>query len=553
MNKKEIIVIIPSYEPELSFYEICQEIVLADSGLKLVVVDDGSGTEYEEVFNRIMNIPNVTILRHYVNLGKGRALKTAFNYVLNEYPDAVGVVTADSDGQHSIEDIIRVKEALLENPFSLILGCRTFDDKCIPLKSRSGNVITKAVFHYVTGVKVSDTQTGLRGIPYNFMACLMNTTGERFEYETNMLIESKKKGVSIVEVPIKTLYDSKKGHKTHFNPIRDSVKIYAVLLTYLLSSLSASLVDFIVFSFSTTQGAGIVQATAIARLCACLINFTVNRKAVFKAEGSMLIQAIRYLLLVCVSGAISASMISVLSSRVAIGIIVLKAIIETLLFFFNFYIQRVFVFRESESEDKATDWTKYYSRKKSRVSSFTQKYTLNELMKYFKDNVSVLELGGGNSCFAEDICNKKQLNRYDIIDNNELSVEMFNSINLNTESKGYCINLLEKAEFDNRYDVVFSVGLIEHFRGEAIDTIIGKHFEFCSEGGLVVITFPTPTLKYRVCRKMMELLGVWQFWDEKPLRIEDVEESFKKRGTVSTYYINRKLPLTQMVVVTEKK
>ena len=248
---KRIPIVIPSYEPD---EKLC---ILLD-GLKkngfteVVIVDDGSeGEEYRQIFEKAYGEFGYTVLHHAVNLGKGRALKTAFNYCILTYPDAIGCVTIDSDGQHTPEDIRKCMEMLKKNPNHLILGCRDFYSDNVPKKSRYGNTITRRVCSAVCGVKVSDTQTGLRAIPKAFMAELLNTRGERFEFETNMLIDSKDK-YPITEVPIETVYDSVEDHQTHFDPIKDSIRIYKIFggrfVKFLFSSLSSSVIDLILFS-----------------------------------------------------------------------------------------------------------------------------------------------------------------------------------------------------------------------------------------------------------------------------------------------------------------
>ena len=178
-------------------------------------------------------------------------MKTAFSFVLEYYPEITGVVTADSDGQHNKMSIDSVKVELRENPESLILGVRCFDNDGIPWKSIFGNRLTVKTFQYISGIKVSDTQTGLRGIPKEYIRQLLNVKGERFEFETEMLIESLGK-YPIIEVSISTIYDSEKNHKTHFQPILDSLKIYRVFgrifLKYILSSFSSSFLDLVLFT-----------------------------------------------------------------------------------------------------------------------------------------------------------------------------------------------------------------------------------------------------------------------------------------------------------------
>ncbi len=212
----------------------------------------------------------------------------------------------------------------------------------------------------------------------------------------------------------------------------------------------------------------------------------------------------------------------------------------------------------------ATDWTAYYAKKKSWFSVFTQKYTFdiikNSILDYIlKFNpqcaLHIAELGGGNSCFAEQLCKTLNINTYDVFDNNELAIDLFNKMILNADNhNGTLINLLaEDNTFqNNRYDFVYSIGLIEHFRNNDIKTIINRHFDYCKSQGLVLISFPTPTKKYLFIRRCMELFGVWQFYDEAPLRYEEVKKHFDNRGKVLAHFVNRKLPLTQMVVIAKK-
>ena len=137
-------IIIPAYEPDERLLELLKD--LSESRLgPVIIVDDGSGEQYSDIFTEAENYLKTTggvLLRHEVNRGKGRALKTAFAHVLDHEPDAIGCVTADSDGQHSPECIARIMEALEENPDKLVLGVRTFDMEGVPWKSRMGNKIT---------------------------------------------------------------------------------------------------------------------------------------------------------------------------------------------------------------------------------------------------------------------------------------------------------------------------------------------------------------------------------------------------------------------------
>ena len=245
----EIPVIIPSYEPDEKLITLLT--ALQEAGIRhVIVVDDGSGTRYASFFERAAAFENCEVLRHAVNLGKGRALKTAFNHCLlasggitggagSVCRGIPGCVTADSDGQHTPADILACMRRLWDNPESLILGCRDFDGPAVPARSSFGNKCTRQVFRYLLGLSVSDTQTGLRAIPAFFMEKLLEVKGERFEYETNMLIEAKNLNIRVLEVPVKTIY-IEENKTSHFNPIRDSLRIYLVFGKFLFSSFSSN-------------------------------------------------------------------------------------------------------------------------------------------------------------------------------------------------------------------------------------------------------------------------------------------------------------------------
>lgn len=348
MNKICIPVIIPSYEPDENLIILCEN--LYNAGItETIIFDDGSGGGYRAVFDQIEALYGFTVLRHAVNLGKGRALKDAFNYVLETFPDATGVITADSDGQHRPEDIEKCMRALQEHPDSFILGCREFQGEQVPWKSRLGNEVTKKIFRYLCGIKLSDTQTGLRGIPRNLMKKSLTVTGERFDYETNVLIEAN--GLfDFLEVPIVTVYDSKTEHKTHFDPLRDSIMIYKVILSFLFSSLLSVLIDFSIFSLSADAGADVWMATALGRAGSAFVNFSVNRNAVFKAGGSILRQLAGYMVLLAGSGTVSAVLVSVLSEYWPGRLIAIKAVVESGLFFFNYHMQHAVIFRGRKTQ-----------------------------------------------------------------------------------------------------------------------------------------------------------------------------------------------------------
>lgn len=349
----EIPVIIPAYEPDDKLITLLH--ALHREGIvHVVVVDDGSGKRYEKLFEKASEMENCTVLYHAVNLGKGRALKTAFNYCLRMYDKMPGCVTADSDGQHTSADILACMRKLWENPKSLILGCRNFDDPDVPARSGFGNKCTRQVFRYLLGISVSDTQTGLRGIPSSFMEELMQVKGERFEYETNMLIETKNRNVRILEVPVETVY-LENNRTSHFNPVKDSVRIYLVFGKFLFSSLSSSVLDLMLFHMFCLFFAAyetrllgipyIVAATVAARMISAVYNFLVNYRVVFRSNANLWATAGKYCLLAVCQMLCSAFLVNTLYGLVGGTEVFVKMPVDIFLFFVSFVIQREFVYR----------------------------------------------------------------------------------------------------------------------------------------------------------------------------------------------------------------
>lgn len=203
----------------------------------------------------------------------------------------------------------------------------------------------------LTGVKISDTQTGLRGIPSKYIPECLKMDGEKYEYEINMLASCGKNEVSLKEIPIETVYVDQ-NRSSHFNPLLDSIKIYFVLFRFLLSSLTTSLIDFIVFIICSGSGMNILLSTIMARIIAGNYNFVVNKKIVFKNHSNVIWPFIKYWLLVLLLGSISYAGILSLINYLNFNVLLSKALIETLLFFISFTFQRNLVFYSTENSNE---------------------------------------------------------------------------------------------------------------------------------------------------------------------------------------------------------
>lgn len=277
-------------------------------------------------------------------MGKGRALKTGFNYCLNTFPCAKIIVTVDADGQHKIEDVIRICDNYIATN-EVLLGKRNFNNAEIPMRSWFGNCLTKIVFNYLCGIKLSDTQTGLRVYPLNILPELLKVTGERYEYETNVLLYCHDNNIKLREVSIQTVYENN-NESSHFNPLKDSIRIYGVIIRYIASSFLAVVVDNLVFILLSSHISNYYVLTYIGRACTAITNFSINRKIVFKEPGNLTLQVLRYTLLLLLSGTVSALTVTGLVLKMNWKLLPAKLFIESMLFFFNFYVQRSFVFRK---------------------------------------------------------------------------------------------------------------------------------------------------------------------------------------------------------------
>ena len=148
---KNVFVVIPTLSPdEKVFLPFMSKLV--NEFPNVIVVNDGSSKKYNKVFDKLDK--RCILLNHYVNLGKGRALKTAINYILNNYDKVDAIVTADSDGQHRVEDIKACAEASINNPNAYVLGCRNIKGSNVPFKSKYGNLITRNVMKLFVGISI---------------------------------------------------------------------------------------------------------------------------------------------------------------------------------------------------------------------------------------------------------------------------------------------------------------------------------------------------------------------------------------------------------------
>lgn len=333
-------VLIPAYKPPSVLLGLAEE--LAARGFEqIVIVNDGSGAEYDALFERLQGLRGVTLLRHEANRGKGEALKTGLRHALER--GAAGVVTADADGQHMAEDIERVARRLAAGDgATLVLGCRAFEGR-VPLRSRAGNVLTAAAMRWIAGLRLADTQTGLRGIPRALAERLLRARTSGYEFELDMLLLAKHSGFAVEEVPIHTVYVDG-NRSSHFNPLRDSMRISFVLLRFMFVSLVTALIDNAAFQLALGGGLALPGAHLAARAAALSFQYPAARRAVFHSREPHRRELPRFLAVAAGHALLSWAAIHWLTEQQGYALLAAKIAVETSLFPVNFLLQRDWVF-----------------------------------------------------------------------------------------------------------------------------------------------------------------------------------------------------------------
>lgn len=359
MEKYNFTLIIPSLDPDEKLSQTVYSAV--EAGIDdIILVDDGSSSDKRHCFTELETaLPQVTLLTHEKNMGKGAALKTAFTYFLENRTGRDGVVTADGDGQHRMEDIIACAREMVRGESAVVLGCRDFELENVPAKNRFGNRTTSFVFRLLFGMKLSDTQTGLRAIPTQYIRTLLEARGTRYEFETNMLLLMGQRHITYREVKIETVYFDGNS-ASHFRPIRDSIRVYGLIVKYAASSLASSAVDLIMFyllgQFIFTGGGRpeVLFSTVGARVVSSVFNFAMNRQLVFESRSGARRAFIRYVCLAVPIMLISWLTVYGLSGLAEngmgqLGRTLLKVPVDTVLFLISFRLQRKWVFAEKLS------------------------------------------------------------------------------------------------------------------------------------------------------------------------------------------------------------
>jgi len=330
-------VLIPAYKPDDKLLALTEKLV---PFVGILIVNDVSGSEFTFLFQKAQELGAV-VLHHEKNFGKGAALKTGIRY-FSENETGTSVVTADADGQHSPQDILRVAEMMKASPETLVLGVR--DIKKMPPRSYLGNSITRFFFRLVTKLNISDTQTGLRGLPYSLFERLLCVEGNRYEYEMNMLLSLREWDVPFTEIPIETIYIDE-NERTHFHALRDGIRVFSRVLKYCASSLICAVLDFGLYAVFLLWFPAI-YAYIFARVVSAIANYQFKRRVMFRTKGSIH-SAVGYFLLVLCAMAIGSLSVHFLV-QIGFNKVLAKALVDSLLFICNYLMQKRVVSRKEK-------------------------------------------------------------------------------------------------------------------------------------------------------------------------------------------------------------
>ena len=298
-------------------------------------------------------------------------MKTGFEYIRSVAGENDGIVTVDADGQHLPADVMRTVEAWEASPAALVLGGRRFTGK-VPLRSRMGNSITRGVFAVTTGVRVYDTQTGLRAFAVKYADEMIEIKGERYDYEINQLLYATKHNIPVVETPIETVY-SEGNRSSHFRGFADSWLIYKMIFVFMLSSFSCFIIDYSLllilaavfkalpsaYEASANEwrlpifGRGVdthLLALIIARAVSSFCNYLLNRKVVFKSKSSSSI--LRYYAVIIFLLLLNYGLLSLVSTSNGLPLWIAQLVVQACIYPLSFVLQRKFVFPTKERAKK---------------------------------------------------------------------------------------------------------------------------------------------------------------------------------------------------------
>lgn len=205
-------VIIPCYNEAGKIKETILKIADLNFEKKIIVVDDGSK---DQTFKQVKDSFNdVILLRHKINLGKGAALKTGCEGALKLGFDAILFV--DADGQHSPKFIPEIMEKMEKENLDIVFGSRKMDSKTMPVVFYFGNKFLTFVTNFISGAKISDSQSGFKAFKASVYDKLKWQSCD-YSVETEIIVNTAKNKLKYGEIFIDTIYNDKYKGTTPFH------------------------------------------------------------------------------------------------------------------------------------------------------------------------------------------------------------------------------------------------------------------------------------------------------------------------------------------------
>lgn len=350
-----VIPIVTVYNPDENLEKVISGLVQAKFK-EIIVVNIDSDQAHSKYFEHLKKYENCVVLYNKPNKGRGRALKIAFRYILENKIKAAGIVTVNGYNQFDINDVVACSKELVKQKNNIIFGSRNLRKKEFPLRARIGNFLMSIVCRFACGCSLADPLTGLRAIPYKYLEEFINVKGEMYDYDTNLILHTKEKGILISEVKVDSVYLEKKI-AAHYKPILDAIRISSSILKFIFSSIVSSGLDQIFFaimiallhSYEVTPALGIFIATAFGRAISSLVNFTFNKRAVFKSDTPIGKTMAKYYTLAISQMTVSYLMVYFISHFLSVMgafTVIVKILVDLCLFMISFQIQRKWVFKK---------------------------------------------------------------------------------------------------------------------------------------------------------------------------------------------------------------
>ena len=342
MTNKDIFIIIPAFNPGKIISEVVNK--TRHYCQNLILIDDGCDAQNKLILSELEQLPEVTLLTHQVNKGKGFAIHIGIEYALKN--QAKTIIMLDSDGQHRPEELAKFLQFAQSKPFDLVIGVRTEIDK-MPLRSKIGNIFMAKVFSVLYGQKLKDTQSGYRMLSAKFAQLFLdNVDAGRYETEMQMLMFAAKSKIHIDQIPIETRYfDGNSNSK--FRPLADSLRVLGSFAKYSGVGFASFLLDYSVFVFlSSYVGIYFLTAHLSSRIISGSFNFAANRKYVFNHKHSLAKSIGKYLIAVALSLSLSSVLLYLFVDVVHIKTAVAKIFAEASTFLLNYFILKHFVFKK---------------------------------------------------------------------------------------------------------------------------------------------------------------------------------------------------------------